>query len=362
LLVAERQMHVLSLDDSKPVLPQVRSALDDIADGETLEVIASATGSLEDGEFRQFCTRAGLQVQPTPEPYRIRISKDVRPTDSATALAVANIAKTFQRGPRQVTYALENVSLDIREGEFVVFVGPSGCGKTTLMNILAGLEKPDQGTAFAHGEPIFGASPRRVVMFQDAALFPWLTVRKNVEFGLKMAGVPPKERKEKALQFLQMVHLTKFADSYVHELSGGMRQRTALARALAMEPEVLFMDEPFGALDAQTRDILHDELQKIWLRTKKTMGLVTHSVQEAVRLGDRVLVFGARPGRIKKEFRLTMLRPRDPQSEILHEMERQILDQLQDEVNKIAKEELDQGWQGREKRDPTPDEFMGSDI
>jgi NitT/TauT family transport system ATP-binding protein len=354
-------LHVLSLDESQPILPQVRIALDRIDDGATLEVV-SEPGRGTDRELEDFCLRAGLQVVPTTEPSRVRIAKNVRIADPAIVLGIEGISKRFQRGPRQITYALENVSFNIQDGEFVAFVGPSGCGKTTLLNILAGLEKADAGRALHRDSVIKGASTRRFVLFQEAALFPWLTVRKNVEFGLKLAGVASRERADKAFRYLRMVHLSKFADSFVHELSGGMRQRAALARGLAMEPEVLLMDEPFAALDAQTRDILLDELQKIWLETKKTMVLVTHSVQEAVRLADRILVFGARPGRIKKEFRISALRPRDPMSPILRDIETDILKELQDEVNKIAREEMDHDWEAREVKDVPPESNFGSDI
>ncbi len=362
---AERPLslqHVLALDADQSVLPQVRAALDGIADGETLELVAGREATFRDEELERFCRLAGLEVKRTEEPTRVRISKNVRPEAPELLLAIRGVSKTFTRGPRQVTFALENVSLNIHAGEFVAFVGPSGCGKTTLLNVLAGLETADAGEALHHGRPIRGASTQRFVMFQEAALFPWLTVRGNVEFGLKLHGVSRPQRRERALHYLRMVHLSSFAESYVHELSGGMRQRAALARALAMEPEILLLDEPFGALDAQTRDLLHDELQKIWLATKKTIILVTHSVQEASRLADRVIVFGARPGRIKREFRIHALRPRDPLSPLLHDVETAILRELQDEVNKIARDEMDQDWRGPEAAEVDPEDNLGADI
>ena len=206
--------------------------------------------------------------------------------------------------------ALDRINLSVEEGEFLCLIGPSGCGKSTLLYLLAGLETPTQGQVFADGQPVRGTDPSRVLIFQEAALFPWLNVQANVEFGLKMKGIAREKRAEIALQLLGMVHLGSFARAWIHELSGGMRQRVALARALAVDPAVLLMDEPFGALDAMTRDMLHGELQEIWLNTHKTVVFVTHNVREAVVLGDRVLVMSPRPGRFVAEHRITLPRPR----------------------------------------------------
>ncbi|MBI2215368.1 MAG: ABC transporter ATP-binding protein [Acidobacteria bacterium] len=223
-------------------------------------------------------------------------------------LEARSVTKSFD-GSRQVT-ALEGIDLDIRDGEFVCIVGPSGCGKSTLLYMLAGLEFPTGGTIVANGEPVTGTAPSRALMFQDGALFPWLSVLANVEFGLKMKKLARDGRGARARQLLRMVHLEPFADARVHELSGGMRQRVSLARALAVEPDVLLLDEPFGALDAITRGVLHTELQEIWLSTMKTIVFITHNVREAVVLGDRVLVMSPRPGRFVAEHAIELPRPR----------------------------------------------------
>ncbi len=224
-------------------------------------------------------------------------------------LELRNISKVYKTRAHSVT-ALDNINLSVGEGEFVCLVGPSGCGKSTLLNMLAGLETPTAGSAHDGGKEITAPDPRRVLIFQDPTLFPWLTVKSNVEFGMKMKGIPSGKREEDADQLLRMVHLEKFANVWVHELSGGMRQRVALARALAVQPEVLLMDEPFGALDAITRDLLHAELQELWAKTEKTIVFVTHNVREAVVLGDRVLVLSASPGRLTAEHKIGLPRPR----------------------------------------------------
>ncbi len=224
-------------------------------------------------------------------------------------LEATGVVKTFNSRGWPLT-ALENINLVVEQGEFLCLIGPSGCGKSTLLYMLAGLEFPTSGEVRAGGQPVVGTDPSRVLMFQDAALFPWLTVIKNVEFGLKMKGLPDAECEERARQLLRMVHLESFADAWVHELSGGMRQRVTLARALAVEPAVLLLDEPFAALDAITRSLLHTELQEIWMKTGKTIVFVTHNVREAVVLGDRVLVMSPRPGRIVAEHRIDLPRPR----------------------------------------------------
>jgi NitT/TauT family transport system ATP-binding protein len=224
-------------------------------------------------------------------------------------LEAIGASKTFiARGTTLL--ALDRIDLTVEDGEFLCLIGPSGCGKSTLLYLLAGLDTPSQGEIRAGGQPVLATDPSRVLIFQDAALFPWLNVQANVEFGLKMKGVPREQRAEAALQLLEMVHLAQFSQVWIHELSGGMRQRVALARALAVDPAVLMMDEPFGALDAMTRDLLHSELQEIWLKTRKTVIFVTHNVREAVVLGDRVLVMSPRPGRIVAEHPITLPRPR----------------------------------------------------
>ena len=228
-----------------------------------------------------------------------------------TKLVLEHVSKWFRTSSLHVQ-ALDDVTLRIAEGEFVCLVGPSGCGKSTLLNLIAGLDRPDGGTVQADGQTISGPGPHRLMMFQEAALFPWLTVLGNVLFGLKLVkGLSASERREKAEYFLELVGLKRFMHSNVHELSGGMRQRVALARSLAPNPSVLLMDEPFGALDALTREQLYGDIQRIWSQHRKTIVFVTHNVREAVCLGDRVILFSPNPGRIREEFSIPLPRPRD---------------------------------------------------
>ena len=227
----------------------------------------------------------------------------------AQSLQVIDVEKVYAARSGNLR-ALSPVNLTVPPGEFICLIGPSGCGKTTLLNMLAGLEAPTRGEVRADGVRITGPDPSRVLLFQEAALFPWMTVEDNVEFGLRMKGLSRAERQATANRLLQMVHLGRFARAWVHELSGGMKQRVALARALAVDPAVLLLDEPFGALDAITREMLHDELQELWMRMGKTIVFVTHNVREAVVLGDRVLVFTSRPGRVIADHRIDLPRPR----------------------------------------------------
>jgi NitT/TauT family transport system ATP-binding protein len=257
-------------------------------------------------------------------------------------LKLKGVSKTFYARKNRLT-ALEEISIEVKQGEFVCIIGPSGCGKSTLLNIIAGLEKPDRGGVLIDGHLVERPGPDRVVMFQDDALFPWLDVLGNIEFGMKMKATPKEKRRAIALEFLRMVHLSAFKHSYIHELSGGMKQRVALARALAINPDLLLMDEPFGALDAQTREILHAELQEIWSLTEKTIIFVTHNVREAVCLGDRVLVCSARPGRIKKEIRIDLPRPRRLGSLELIKVSNLIMQELRSEIETVLKEELHDG-------------------
>jgi NitT/TauT family transport system ATP-binding protein len=245
-------------------------------------------------------------------------------------------------------HAVQGVSLEVHDGEFVALVGPSGCGKTTLLNLIAGFEKPDVGEIFFDGRPVTGPGPDRLVIFQEHGLFPWLTVQKNVEFGLRVLGLDKNERRARAMQYLQMVHLTKFRRSYPFQLSGGMKQRTALARALAVEPQVILMDEPFAALDPRTRDILHVELQELWLQTKKTIIFVTHSVEEALRLSDRVIVLASQPGRVRSEMRVALPHPRDFMNPILADLRARILREFEEELTNLVKKEGDDDWRWQE--------------
>ncbi|AQT76851.1 MULTISPECIES: ABC transporter ATP-binding protein [unclassified Streptomyces] len=196
--------------------------------------------------------------------------------------------------------ALDGIDLEIRSGEFLVVVGPSGCGKSTLLDLLGGLSTPTAGRILLDGKPVTGPGLDRGIVFQQYALLPWRTALGNVEFGLEATGVPRRERKDRAREFLDLVGLTGFEDRHPHQLSGGMRQRVAIARSLAYDPDVLLMDEPFAALDAQTRESLQDELRRIWQRTGKTVVFITHGIEEAVYLGQKVAVMTSRPGRIKE--------------------------------------------------------------
>jgi len=225
------------------------------------------------------------------------------------SLSIRNVEKRFLEQDHRV-YALSGVSLEVKSGEFLVLVGPSGCGKSTLLNIMAGLESPDSGEVLIDGRPITGPGPDRALVFQDGALFPWLNVRKNVEFGMRQKGIPRRDAEERAVYILEQVGLAKFAENDIHSLSGGMRQRVAIARVLALEPEVLLMDEPFSALDAITREDLYVELQQLWLKRGTTIVFVTHNTREAVTLGDRVLLLATDPGRIQLEVKVDILRPR----------------------------------------------------
>ena len=226
-------------------------------------------------------------------------------------LVVDHVTKIY-RGNRQTVHALEDVSLTVGEGEFVCLLGPSGCGKSTLLNLIAGLEHPDSGSLSADGELITGPGRQRGVMFQEHALFPWLDVTQNVLFGLNLKpNLSQQDREGVARAFIEIVGLTPFAKASIHELSGGMKQRVALARALAPNPQVLCMDEPFAALDAMTREQLYDDLQGIQKKRRKTIIFVTHNVREAVSLGDRVLLFTPRPGKIRAEFKVDLPRPRN---------------------------------------------------
>lgn len=258
-------------------------------------------------------------------------------------LIIKGISKKFYSKHKE-THTLSNVNLSFEKGEFICLLGPSGCGKSTLLNIVAGLETPTEGKVYLNGKEIEGVGVDRAVMFQESALFPWLRVIDNVEFGMKIAGVPKEERRKKALHYLKMVHLTKFQNSFIHELSGGMRQRVALARALTLDSEVLLMDEPFAALDSQTKSILQAEVQKIWWETKKTIIFVTHNVEEAVLLADKVIVMSANPGRVKREFKIELARPRRADSIDLAYVATEVMKELKEEVEKVAKSEYDNDW------------------
>jgi NitT/TauT family transport system ATP-binding protein len=239
--------------------------------------------------------------------------------------------------------ALDDINLKVSPGEFLCIVGPSGCGKSTLLHLIAGLQEPTSGEVLVDEKTIQGPGTDRILIFQELGLFPWLTVAQNVEFGMKMKLISKAQRQEKVFEYLRLVHLSQFKDSYTHQLSGGMRQRVALARALASEPDVLLMDEPFAALDAQTRDLLHDELERIWAETGRTIIFVTHNVREAVRLGDRVTLLTFRPGRVKREYVIDLPRPRHLEDVQVARTAREVLDDLREEINKSLEEQYGPG-------------------
>ena len=251
-------------------------------------------------------------------------------------LALRDVVKTRQSSSGALVTAVDHVSFDVAMGEFVCLLGPSGCGKTSILNMLAGLEQPTEGSVALDDRPIAGPGPDRAVMFQEPALFPWLSVAGNVELALKLRGAPSPERRERALRWLSKVGLDAVADEQPHELSAGMRQRAALARALASEPDVLLGDEPFGALDAQARELLQDEVQRVWVEHagRKTFVFVTHNVREAALLADRVLVMTAAPGRLLEEVRINAPRPRQLDDVLVARVVSEVHELLMGEVGK----------------------------
>lgn len=258
-------------------------------------------------------------------------------------LRLEAVTKRFPiRGQKSNFTAIEDISIDLAAGEFLVLVGPSGCGKSTLLDLLGGLSTPSSGRILLDGNPINGPGLDRGIVFQQYALLPWRTARKNIEFGLEAKGLPAAVRRERAEHYLELVGLQSFADRFPHELSGGMKQRVAIARSLAFDPEVLLMDEPFAALDAQTRESLQDELLRIWKATGKTILFITHGIDEAIYLGQRVAVLTSRPGRIKKIVDVEIDRSaEDIRSDAGFRAQRHhIWTLLQDEVARARSEEL----------------------
>jgi NitT/TauT family transport system ATP-binding protein len=245
------------------------------------------------------------------------------PADAAVALR--GVSKAFGQGRDRVV-ALEGVDLEVAGGELVCLLGASGCGKSTALNLMAGLDRPSAGHVDAVGRP--------ALMFQDAALFPWLTVQENVALPLRLAGASRAERARRADELLERVHLAGQGSRRPHELSGGMRQRVALARALAQDADLLLMDEPFGALDAMTRDLLHDELERLWAATGLTVVFVTHNVREAARLGDRIVLLTSRPGRVAEVFAVDIPRPRRIDSPEVSALAATVTDRLRAEVGR----------------------------
>lgn len=226
-------------------------------------------------------------------------------------LSLANVSKTFRQKGKEDFPTLADVSFDVYDGEFLVILGPGLCGKTVLLNIIAGLEEASTGQVFLDGKAIAGTQPTIGMVFQKKAIFPWKTVMQNVEFGPKMRGVPKGERRRIAQKFIDLVGLQGFEKSFPHELSGGMKQRVGIARAYANDPQVLILDEPFGALDAQTRYAMQDEIVRIWKSEKKTILFVTNNIEEALYLGDRIVLLSKRPAEVKEIYTIDLPRPRD---------------------------------------------------
>jgi NitT/TauT family transport system ATP-binding protein len=268
---------------------------------------------------------------------------------AGASLALEDVSLAVQT-PQGTVDILRDVRLRVAAGELVCLLGPSGSGKSTILNLVAGLAKPTSGRVLERENEVSGPGPDRAVVFQDAALFPWLTLRANVEFPLKLQRLGSSERAARSEELLRLVHLWRFSERYPHELSGGMRQRGAIARALATDPAVLLMDEPFAALDAQTREILQGEVERIWTTTQKTIVFVTHNVREAVRLADRVVLMGTRPGRILHEEIVDLPRPRAANDPRVAALATGIARRIASEVEKVAREEADDAWVGTGSR------------
>ncbi len=253
---------------------------------------------------------------------------------------IEGINKSFLDDKNQPIKVLEDINIEIDKGSFVSIVGPSGCGKSTLLYLIAGLEQTDTGSIYVNRKKVTKPGPDRVVVFQEDGLFPWLTVLENIMYGLKLKDIPITTAKEKALDILKLVHLSKYSQSYPHQLSGGMKQRVAIARSLVTEPDILLMDEPFSALDEQTRMVLHHELLEIWKKTKVTIFFVTHNIREAVQLSEKVIVFATRPGQIKETFTIRTTKDGMMPDSITLNTEQKILAILQSEIVKVLKEEM----------------------
>ncbi|RYF21920.1 MAG: ABC transporter ATP-binding protein [Comamonadaceae bacterium] len=265
--------------------------------------------------------------------------KDTNLHSPSPAIECRGVGKTWNTDSANPFVALQDIHFEVQAGEFVVLLGPSGCGKSTLLYLLAGLEQATQGTLLSEGRAITGTSPQRGMIFQEAALFPWLDIRDNVAYGLQLQGVPRAERERRAMDLLARVGLNGFAHKRPSELSGGMRQRAAMARALALQPKVLMMDEPFAALDIQTRAKMQNYLLDLWKQSGASMLLVTHSIEEAIGLADRIVVFTARPGRIKTIVPVTLQRPRNPRDPAFHALHDQLAELLADEVDRAFAEQ-----------------------
>jgi NitT/TauT family transport system ATP-binding protein len=266
----------------------------------------------------------------------LRVVPPPAPNTASAKVSLRGVGKSYVQRSGDRVEAISDITLDVAQGEFLCLVGPSGCGKSTLLNLIAGLDHPDRGDVRVDDEPVGGPGPDRAVLFQEPSLFPWMSVVRNVEFALELSGRSKVERHGLALEWLDTVHLARFANAQPHELSPGMRQRAALARALACQPSVLLADEPFGALDAQSREMLQRELQSVWLETRNTFVFVTHNVREAVFLADRVILMSARPGTFVAEHRISSPRPREFDDVLLAKVVADIHDTLLKEVDRVA--------------------------
>ena len=298
-------------------------------------------------------------ASPSAAPSRVRIAgghaREPRPI-----AALRGVSLTL--GTPGVSI-LEDVTFAVAPGEAVCLVGPSGGGKSTILNLLAGLIAPTSGTVLWDGEPVSGPARDRAVVFQDAALFPWLSLEQNIAFPLELAGVAKAERLARTEELLRLVHLLKFRASFPHELSGGMRQRGAIARALATKPRMVLFDEPFAALDGQMRELLQNEVERIVRATGTTMVFVTHQIDEAVRLGDRVLLIGARPGRVLGDVPIDLSRPRRSGDPGAVRLVQSIAAEIRAEVEKVAREEADGAWGSSNSRDGSdPRRHLGGGI
>ena len=255
-------------------------------------------------------------------------------------VVIDHVEKRYDTGGGDLL-ALQDIRTTVGEAEFVCLLGPSGCGKSTLLRIVAGLIPATAGRVLIDSKAVAGCGPDRAFVFQDYALFPWMTVEDNVSFGLAARGVPADEQRRKASELLKVVGLGDFAGKYPHHLSGGMKQRVSIARALVVEPQILLMDEPFGALDAQTRSVMQEELLRIWSQYRKTVIFVTHSISEALLLADRVVVMTARPGRVKSEIRIDLPRPRDESEPRMIDLRRRMLGELSVEIARSMQQETE---------------------
>lgn len=254
-------------------------------------------------------------------------------------IQISNVSKVFSSDDREVV-ALDDINLDIKHGEFICLLGPSGCGKSTLLNAVAGFSLPTAGTILVDGNPVLLPGPDRGMVFQEYALFPWMTVEKNIAFGLEIKKMPKAQIREKVAALLEMLNLLDFRDRYPKDLSGGMRQRVAIARVLALDSPIMLMDEPFGALDSLTRRNLQDELLRIWMEFRKTIIFVTHSIEESIYLADRIVVMTYRPGKIKKNVSVAMPHPRDPSSAEFNDLKKELSLLVMEEQSRQVQDQI----------------------